>query len=209
MIRTEHKESKWKFPFIKYENRFSAGKIPLIVLLHGAGERGDGSDLSNMEHAFTERFRNDTTHECMIVMPRCPWDTFWVAKVESILDFIEQIKSEFNVDEKRIYLTGLSMGGFGTWFTAMAKPELFAAIVPICGGGMEWNANVLTMPVQTFHGVDDDVVPVCHTDNMVAKMKSLGLDVTYTRIPNAGHEIWNDIYTPELLEWMLSKHKGD
>ncbi len=177
MIRTIHTEKTWKFPFIKYENNFSNEKLPLIVLLHGAGERGDGSNVEKVEYPFTKRYLEDTTHECMIVMPQCPENSFWAAKVESILEFIEQLKAAYNIDEDRIYLTGMSMGGFGTWFTAMAKPEIFAAIAPVCGGGMEWNAGVLKMPVRTFHGSSDDAVPVVHTENMVAKMRELGLDV--------------------------------
>ncbi len=208
MLRSEHNETFWKFPFVKYENRLSNNRLPLIIILHGAGERGNGTNLRKVEYPFTVRYLTDTTHECMIVMPQCPEDSFWAAKVESILAFIEQLKSTYDVDENRIYLSGLSMGGFGTWFTAMAKPKLFAAIAPVCGGGMEWNAYALTMPVRTFHGGKDDIVPVCHTDNMVAKMQEIGLDVTYTKIEEAGHGIWDRVYTIELLEWLLSKKKN-
>ncbi len=205
MIRTIHKENTWKFPFVKYENRFSEGKKPLVLLLHGRGGRGNGDNIEKVEYPFTKTYLEDTTHECMIIMPQCPLDTFWAARVESILEFIEQLKAKFDIDEKRIYLTGFSMGGFGTWFTAQAKPEFFAAIAPVCGGGSEWHAETLTMPVKTFHGVEDSTVPVCHTDNMVKSMQELGLNVEYTRIVGAGHGIWNDVYTIELLEWLLSK----
>jgi len=141
-------------------------------------------------------------------MPQCPENSFWAAKVESILKFIEQLTEEYNVDEDRIYLTGLSMGGFGTWFTAMASPEKFAAIAPVCGGGMAWNASVLKMPIWAFHGAEDSVVSVWQSDELVSKLKELNADVTYSRIAGVGHNVWENAYNKELLEWLLSKKRN-
>ncbi len=208
MKRIEHNEAKWKFPFAEYVCNDADKKLPLIIQLHGAGERGEGGDELYLVdvHGFTEVVK-DKEYECRIIMPQCPKDTFWAARVESILEFIEQLKVEFNVDEDKIYLTGMSMGGFGTWFTAMAKPELFAAIAPVCGGGMPWNAGVLTMPIWAFHGALDDVVTPRHSDEMVEKLEALGADVTYSRVEGVYHAVWDVAYTEELLNWLLSKKK--
>ena len=209
MNRIEHREAKWKFPFVEYSSIVEGEKSPLIIQLHGAGERGYGKeDLDKVDvHGFSKYLKN-AEHNCIVVMPQCPVDTFWAARVESIVEFVNQLKEEYNVDENRVYLTGLSMGGFGTWYTSMARPDLFAAIVPICGGGMAWNAEVLKMPIWTFHGVDDPTVSVNQTDEMVAKLKSLGADVTYTRMEGVGHDVWVHAYNKELIEWLLSEKRN-
>ncbi len=208
MNKTEHREEKWIFPFVEYCYADKTEKLPLIIQLHGAGERGEGGDdLKLVEvHGFSEIMEKGE-YKCRIIMPQCPKDTFWAARVESILKFIDQLKAEFNVDEDRIYLTGLSMGGFGTWYTAMAKPQLFAAIAPVCGGGMAWNAGVLTMPIWAFHGAIDDVVSPRHSDEMVEKLEATGADITYTKVEGVGHNVWDNAYNEELLNWLLSKKK--
>ncbi len=210
MIRTEHREEKWIFPFVEYSCGKKDKKLPLVIQLHGAGERGNGKeDLSLVDvHGFSLLFEK-SDYECITVMPQCPQETFWAARVESIIKFIEQLKEEFNVDEDRIYLTGLSMGGFGTWYTAMARPDIFAAIAPVCGGGMPWNAAVYTMPIWAFHGTDDTVVKVFYSDDMVNKLKEYNADVTYTRLDGVGHNVWEHTYDDELMQWFLSKKRGE
>lgn len=208
MERIEHREEKWIFPFVEYAPKIKREKLPLIIQLHGAGERGEGKeDLKAVDiHGFSQ-YLKENEHECMVVMPQCPVNTFWVARVESIVRFIEQIIKEFNLDEDRVYLTGLSMGGYGTWFTAMARPDLFAAIAPVCGGGMAWNAGVLNMPVWAFHGADDSVVSPIHSDEMVAKLRGINSDIKYSRIDGISHNSWDFAYKRELMEWLLSKKK--
>ncbi|MBQ2839936.1 MAG: prolyl oligopeptidase family serine peptidase [Oscillospiraceae bacterium] len=208
MNRIEHREDKWIFPFVEYSNITSDKKLPLIIQLHGAGERGLGKDdLDKVDVNGFSKVIKDKEPDCIVIMPQCPPDTFWAARVESIVKFIEQLIQEYNVDEDRVYLTGLSMGGYGTWFTAMARPDLFAAIAPVCGGGMAWNAEVLKMPIWTFHGAEDDVVSPYQTDEMVAKLKELNADVTYTRIDGVGHNVWENAYNEKLFEWLLSKKR--
>ncbi len=208
MKRIEHRDAKWKFPFIEYSCGEKSEKMPLIIQLHGAGERGYGKeDLEKVDvHGFSKCLK-DSEHNCIVIMPQCPVDTFWAAKVESIIEFVVQLINEYKVDEDRVYLTGLSMGGYGTWFTAMARPDLFAAIAPVCGGGMAWNAGVLKMPIWAFHGADDTTVTPIQTDEMVSKLKELNHDVTYTRIDGVGHNVWENAYNNELLEWLLSKKR--
>jgi len=208
MIRTKHTEEKWMFPFIEYSPENPDKKLPVIIFLHGAGERGDNCEELNLveKHGFAKIFSQEN-QKCLLIMPQCRKNTFWAAKVESIIKFIEQIKESYNIDENRIYLTGLSMGGFGTWYTAMARPDLFAAIAPVCGGGMAWNADVLKMPVWVFHGTVDDAVSVNHSDEMVEALKNAGGDVIYTRLDGVGHNAWDYAYTKELLEWLLKNEK--
>lgn len=208
MNRIEHREEKWLFPFVEYSCDEKSEKLPLIIQLHGAGERGRGKeDLEKVDvHGFS-KYLKTAEHKCIVVMPQCPADTFWAARVESIIKFIGQLTEEFNVDTDRIYLTGLSMGGYGTWYTSMARPDLFAAIAPVCGGGMAWNAHMLKMPVWAFHGADDPTVSVTQSDEMVAKLKEAGADVTYTRLDGVGHNVWEYAYNKELIEWLLNKKK--
>ena len=205
MKRIEHTEEKYPFRFVEYVPEKAADSLPLIIQLHGAGERGDDLSLVDV-HGFS-KLVHTKDYPCRILMPQCPRDTFWAARVESIVKFVEEAISDFNADRDRVYLTGLSMGGFGTWFTSMARPDLFAAIAPVCGGGMAWNAGVLTMPVRTFHGTADGLVNVFHSDDMVRALKSAGRDVTYTRAEGVGHNVWEQAYTEELLLWLLSKSK--
>ena len=209
MNRIEHREDRWIFPFVEYSCDDKTEKLPLVIQLHGAGERGAGKeDLEKVDKHGFSKYLKDANHDCIVVMPQCPANTFWAARVESIVAFIGQLKEAYNVDEDRVYLTGLSMGGFGTWFTSMARPDLFAAIAPVCGGGMAWNAGVLTMPIWTFHGTADDVVSVNQTDEMVAALQHAGADVTYTRVDGEGHEVWTHTYRKELMEWLLSKKRN-
>ena len=208
MHRTEHREDKWLFPFVSYEPDCSDKKFPLILQLHGAGERGNGQDELYLvdRHGFAPLAKNGE-RDCIFVMPQCPKGEFWAGRVESIIKFIEQLKNEFNVDEDRVYLTGLSMGGYGTWYTAMARPDLFAAISPLCGGGMAWNAKVLTMPIWVFHGADDNAVNVRNSDEMVEALKKHELDVKYTRMDGVGHNVWDYAYNEEHYDWFMSKRR--
>lgn len=209
MKRYEHNEEKWVFPFVEYSPSEKKENLPLIVQLHGAGERGAGNEELHLVdfHGFS-KYLKDVERDCIVIMPQCPTNTFWVARVESIIKFIEEIIEEYHIDRERVYLTGLSMGGFGTWYTAMAKPKLFAAIAPVCGGGMSWNAGVLKkIPIWAFHGAEDGVVPVRNSDEMVAKLESLGADIRYSRVENVKHNVWENAYTQELFDWLLSNRK--
>lgn len=207
MKRMEHRDENWEFPFVEYQPEGVEGKLPLVIQLHGAGERGWGEDLSKVEvHGFPKNM-DLSGYPCMFVFPQCPPNTFWVARIESVLRFIDQIVARYNIDEDRVYLTGYSMGGYGTWFTAQAAPDRFAAIVPICGGGMAWNTGVLRMSVWAFHGVEDPTVDVFHSDEMVEKLKKAGREVRYDRMEGVQHRAWEQACRAEVLQWLLSKKR--
>lgn len=200
-------KNDWEFPFVARVPEKESKNLPIIFLLHGAGERGNGSDeLSLVEtHGFSKLFTDEAQIDCILVQPQCPKDTFWVAHIQEIGSFIDRVVEYFNADKKRVYLTGLSMGGFGTWFTAMEFPEKFAAILPVCGGGMPWNAKRLTMPVWAFHGLLDTSVKPCNTLDMVERLLQTNDDVKLSLYENVGHNVWEKAYVEETLNWFLSK----
>ncbi|MBP3436976.1 MAG: prolyl oligopeptidase family serine peptidase [Clostridia bacterium] len=183
-------------------------KLPLIVLLHGAGERGDTmDDLPRVLVHGTSPVRNgEVTEHFVMVCPQCPTDSFWIAEIPHIAAFIDEVVAEYNIDESRIALTGISMGGFGAWCTALRYPERFYRLAPVCGGGMPWAAGVLKMPIRAFHGEEDSVVKVSNSIDMVEAVKRAGNeDVELTLYPGVGHDSWTRAYTKELYGFLLGK----
>ena len=197
------------FPYIAYIPDHCSDRPGLLVQLHGAGERGNGgNDLDKvLVHGFSKIVNEQTLPDCILVMPQCPTGSFWAARVESIKAFIDGLMLRYNADPNRVYLCGLSMGGYGTWYTAMAYPELFAAILPCCGGGMAWNAGVLTMPIRAFHGREDDDVSVNQTLEMAAVLEKTNPNFRCTIYEGVGHNCWDLAMNKENLQWLLSQHK--
>lgn len=179
---------------------------PLLIFLHGAGERGDKLDLVKF-HGPPKLAEAGEDFPFIIISPQVPERSWWKPALVQLL--VEKIVAEYNVDNKRIYLTGLSMGGFGTWDTAMRFPELFAAIAPICGGGdTTMIANLKNVPVWNFHGAKDDVVPLERSEVMVNALKRAGGKVIFTVYQDANHDSWTETYNnPELYKWFLSHSK--
>ncbi len=205
------KSDKSGFPYIAYIPENISNHPAFLIQLHGAGERGNGgNDVEKvLVNGFSKIVNDNNLNDCILIMPQCPIDTFWVAKIESIKKFIDEMILEFSVDTNRIYLCGLSMGGFGTWYTAMAYPKLFAAIMPCCGGGMAWNAGVLNMPIWTFHGLDDTVVSPNHTIEMVEKLRSWNPNLKFDLYAGVGHDSWNKAFSEQTLNWILSHKKAE
>ena len=208
MIKKEFKKGDWEFPFIARVPENMREGLPIIFQLHGAGERGNGDDeLSLVEvHGFSKTFTDEAEYDCILVEPQCPKDTFWVAHTQEVGRFIDKVIEYFKADKSKVYLTGLSMGGFGTWFVAMAFPEKFAAIAPVCGGGMPWNAFVLTMPVWAFHGLKDTTVFPSNTIDMIDRIKDRD-NVKMSLYEDVGHNAWEKAYNETLLNWFLSFSK--
>ena len=179
---------------------------PLLLFLHGAGERGDNLDLVK-KHGPPKLITAGKQFPFIVVSPQCPNGRWWEpAELAALLD---EIVEKYKVDKERIYVTGLSMGGFGTWSLATYQPDRFAAIVPICGGGEVYWADALArFPVWAFHGAKDPVVPPERSKQMVDALKKAGGNPKFTIYPEAGHDSWTQAYnTPELYEWLLQQKR--
>ncbi|MEA5506339.1 prolyl oligopeptidase family serine peptidase [Halotia wernerae UHCC 0503] len=139
--------------------------------------------------------------------PQCPPGQYWSIRPLSIL--LDQAIASYPIDCDRVYLTGLSMGGFGTWRWAAAEPQSFAAIAPICGGDNPLTAkNLKNLPVWAFHGARDHVVPLRESENMVFALQACGGNVKFTVYPKADHDSWTQTYNnPELYEWFLQHRR--
>ncbi len=178
---------------------------PLILFLHGAGQRGDNLDLLK-EHGIPKILDRCPDFPFIVVSPQCPADGWWSVDVPSAL--LDEIARKYRVDEDRVYVTGLSMGGFGTWLLALEYPHRFAAIAPICGGGNPLIAHrIKHLPVWAFHGAKDRVVPLGKTKEMVEALRKCGGNVKLTIYPDAEHDAWTRTYeNPILYQWFL-KHR--
>ena len=184
-----------------------AGRWPLLVFLHGAGESGD--DLEKVKAHGPPKLiaAGDRAFPCIVVSPQSP-GRGWNPDVLAAL--VDEICREYRVDEDRIWLTGLSMGGFGTWALAAANPDRFAAIVPICGGGNPSQADKLVgIPIWAFHGAKDFVVPLAASQQIVDAIKEKGGDPKFTVYPEAGHDSWTETYAdPALWDWLFAQSRG-
>jgi predicted peptidase len=187
---------------------------PLVLFLHGAGERGTNIWLV-AKHGPPKLLRNKPEFPFIVASPQCPAGQTW--SNDTVLALLDELLANYRVDPNRVYLTGLSMGGYGTWSLAVAAPERFAAIVPICGGGdpikvmladPKQAAALKTLPVWAFHGAKDPVVKLAESERMVNALKQLGCrEVQLTIYPEAGHDSWTEAYNdPKLYEWLLA-HK--
>jgi predicted peptidase len=179
---------------------------PLLVFLHGAGERGE--DLERVKvHGPPKLIAEGKDFPMIVIAPQCASRESW--RGEAVAALTRHAMKTYPVDPKRVYLTGLSMGGFGTWDAAAKYPELYAAIVPICGGGnTESVERHKQVPTWVFHGAKDNVVPLERSQQMVDALQAVGGDVKFTVYPEAGHDSWTETYNnAELYEWLLSHHR--
>lgn len=216
------------------EKTAEGNRLPLILFLHGAGERGDDNE-AQLKHYGVLRFISDDVlakEPCILVAPQCPKDDKWVPayfglkrpleppKEETpggpsramrlVMEMLDALEEEFPVDPDRRYVTGLSMGGFGTFDLCVRRPGDFAAAVPICGGAKPENApKIAHIPFWIFHGAADPVVPVELSRDIVEALKKAGASPKYTEYPGVGHDSWTQAYQePELVEWLLSQRRG-
>jgi len=180
---------------------------PMILFLHGAGERGDNLELVK-KHGPPKIVEQKPDFPFIVVSPQCPQDEWW--PTDALIPLVGEIVAKYRVDPDRIYLTGLSMGGFGTWKLAVQYPKQWAAIAPICGGGEPFLARRMKdVPVWTFHGGKDPLVPLKASEDMVNALKKAGAtDVNLTVYPEAGHDSWTEAYNnPELYDWFLQHRR--
>ena len=177
---------------------------PLMLFLHGAGERG--SDLEKLRKYGPPRMvESDPDFPFILIAPQCPLGTHWSAA--PLFALLDDAAARFRVDAARVVVTGVSMGGYGTWHLAAAAPERFAAIAPICGGGDRQSAARLkSLPIWAFHGAEDNIVPLSETLEMVEAVRAAGGEPRLTVYPGVAHDSWTDAYaTPELFTWLLAQ----
>lgn len=184
----------------------SSDDWPLVLFLHGAGERGTNLDLVK-RHGPPKLADQGKKFPFILVSPQCPDYESWSPRIlESLLDDIE---SKYRVDRSREYVTGLSLGGAGTWKLAMESPERFAAIAPICGWGDTSSVcSLKDVPVWVFHGKKDQAVPIARSASLVRALKRCGGNVRFTEYPGAGHDAWTETYdNPLFYDWLLGQKK--
>jgi predicted peptidase len=183
---------------------------PLMLFLHGAGERGDDLALVR-KHGPPKLVEQGQDLPFIIVSPQCSAGTWWTEEMDALMALLDEVQSKYAVDPNRVYLTGLSMGGYGSWALACRHPERFAAVAPICGGGERHLArNLKDVPVWAFHGAKDPVVPLKESQEMVDALKQARGDVRLTIYPDAEHDCWTETYNnPKLYEWFLSHRKNE
>lgn len=179
---------------------------PLMLYLHGAGERGDLEKAK--KHGPPKQITAGAEFPCLVVTPSCPAEEWW--QPELLEHLLQDLCATHRVDQGRVYGTGLSMGGFGIWATAITFPHRFAAIAPICGGGSPYMAHrIAHIPTWVFHGARDPIVPLYESQRMVEALKRVGNDARFTVYPDAEHDVWTRTYdNPELFEWMFAQRKS-
>lgn len=206
-------------------------KYPLMLTLHGAGERGN-DNTSQLFHDFNKMWADDsiqTKHPCFVLAPQCPLNNQWVDTdwgkgtydmnsvpisddLQAVVEILDSLGKEFSLDPDRIYVSGISMGGYGTWYMILKFPDRFAAAIPVCGAGDNKKAaSISKVPIWAFHAADDGTVPVAGSRDMVNALKPVSSVVKYTEYPASmgiGHGSWVPAgKTPELPSWLFNQAK--
>jgi predicted peptidase len=216
------------------DNYDKTKKYPVVLFLHGAGERGNNNNLQLVHGA--KLFLADSNRKnfpAIVIFPQCPAESFWAVldadrttqpvkmkfdytkpgnwPLQAAVDLVKKISNEEGVDKSRVYITGLSMGGMATFETVYRNPGMFAAALPICGGGdtAKYNSAATKTAFWVFHGDADASVNVELSRNMVAKLKSLGVSCRYSEYPGVNHNSWDNAFKePDFLSWMFLKQLG-
>lgn len=177
-------------------------KWPVVIFLHGIGEMGN--DINALRNAGLVKVVGGKPF--VMIAPQC-LSGWWNPQYLDIL--YKEVLAKYHVDPSKVYLTGLSMGGYGTWDWSSARPEKFAAIIPICGGGDVNRMPALkNMPAWVFHCADDPTVNVSNSRTLVNALKAMGSNVQYTEYPNGGHDAWTRTYAnADVYTWLLKQHK--
>lgn len=230
-VDAEGKKHRYRLLFpAGYDNNDS--KIyPLVLLLHGAGERGD-DNLAQLKHGASEFARPDRQAEypCFVLVPQVPEEQKWVdtdwshaagqgtfpdshsSAYAAALGAVKSWSDSGRVDPTRVYVTGLSMGGYGTWYASAASKEIFAAAAPICGGGdPTWATRYRGMPIWAFHGSDDKAVPVGRSREMIDALAEVSHKpaAIYTQYEGGGHDVWTETYRrDDFFRWLFSQSRS-
>jgi predicted peptidase len=216
-----------KYRLLKPLNYDPQKKYPLVIFLHGAGERGD-DNLVQLVHGMRDfcKLERRQANPCYVLAPQCPKDEKWadidwtqpgVVLPETIssslgmtLDVVDAMLSDAAVDKNRIYITGLSMGGYGTWDALARRPDFFAAAMPICGGGDPKTAEKIKhVPIACFHGSEDEAVTPDKSRAMIEALKQVGGEPLYTEYAGVGHDSWTETYANEANhQWLFEQRRN-
>jgi predicted peptidase len=221
--------SKLPYRLLRPKNVVRGERYPLVVFLHGAGERGSDNN-AQLKWCACDFAKPEVRakHLCFVVVPQCPKGDKWVETpwdqnrsfpmptepsppMRSLIGLIDRLERELPIDSDRIYLGGLSMGGYGVWDLVARQPKRFAAVFPICGGGDPDLAKSFThVPFWVFHGEDDEIVPIARSQEMVDALKTAGaMNVQFRNYPGVGHHSWlNAFAEPELFDWLFSQRRS-
>lgn len=217
-------------PYVVYVPRDLPSRPPVILFLHGAGERGtDGMRQTAIGLGAPIRW-NPERFPAVVIFPQAPPEMRWHDVSDAVMELLDRTVRDYGADPDRIYLTGMSLGGYGTWHFALAWPDRFAAIVPVCGGIVKPETavnvrqspitsgqpdpyaftarRVAHLPVWIFHGSDDPIIPVSESRRMRDELQKLGARPRYTEYPGVGHGSWDNAYgEEELWRWLFAQHR--
>jgi predicted peptidase len=223
----EYRDETFHYRLLLPEVVASGQQYPLVLFLHGAGERGtDNRAQIKYLPTWMAQSEHRRNHPCFLLAPQCRPDRLWVEtpraydrsaprqapgpQMQVVINILEDVIRDFPVDQRRLYLTGLSMGGYGTWDLGTRLAERWAAVAPVCGGGDELYADRLVgVPVWAWHGAADDVVPVAKSRRMIEAIRRAGGQPEYTELVGVGHDSWTAAYTDPagLIGWMFAQQK--
>lgn len=190
-----------------------ANKYPIIIWLHGSGSigRDNFKQISQASlrgtHTWTAP-QIQAKYPAFVLAPQSRTGS-WASEMQRVLAILDSVKNEFNIDATRVYIAGQSMGGFGTWYFITARPDLFAAAVPLCGGGDPSRASVIAnIPIWAFHGAEDPTVPATQSRKMIAAIQQAGGSPRYTEYKGVKHEVWFKAFQEKgLIDWLFAQHK--
>ncbi|HUG70263.1 MAG TPA: prolyl oligopeptidase family serine peptidase [Pirellulaceae bacterium] len=222
----ESEQGSLPYRLLRPKNYDASRRYPLVIFYHGAGERGD-DNVKQLVHGMNDLASDDVMdkYPCFVIAPQCPdedqWvDTPWTADAHQMpekptepmrlsLELMTSLQSEFSIDEDRLYVTGLSMGGFGVWDAIQRHPHRFAAALPICSGGDPVFAkHIAHIPIWAFHGDADPAVKPKRSQDMVAALKAAGGSPKYTEYPGVGHNSWTATYANrEVYAWLFAQQR--
>lgn len=207
-IKTEINQKR-ELNYVLYVPKEVKENKPLIIFLHGSGEKGNDIEKVKVHGPF--KYLRNHEIDAFVLAPQCPENEYWNS--EALYNLILKIQKENKIDSNRIYLTGLSMGAWGAWNLAFAHPEVFAALVPIAGFvdriPMIENCKIKAIPTRIFHGLLDDVVDVNYSISIYKKLQKCNPDVELTIFDDANHDSWTRVYdNKDTYEWMLKQKKN-
>jgi predicted peptidase len=199
-----------KLHYLSYEPPgWTEAPRPLVLFLHGAGQRGNQAEQV-AAHGIPREIERGKNFPFVAISPQCPAGRSWDELTPALIELLDEVIASYEIDERRVYLTGISMGAFGAWKLAATAPDRFAALIAVCGGGDPASAQLLReLPTWAFHGEKDDVVPVSKTQAMVDALSAIRAPIKLTIYPGVGHDSWTETYeNTELYDWMLGQRRG-